>query len=132
MDKETFLKLNSFINSLPPPDFPAEQQQALNGEIPMTYDLFLACLRTCSEDGNLKAFFDMFEKFPEQADTWLNMLDEELDAVDKHLEEKGLKASPEEIQEHWDKFRNDVRNIFGDEEADKLPLTAPNKKRKTQ
>ena len=105
------------------PDFSEQGWDALCEDRPMTQALFDRCAAACAEAGNILAFFDLFQRWPDFGEVWCSQLNKELDAWDAYQKAQGhetKKLTDEEIRDRWTAYRERVRDALGDEVADKL------------
>lgn len=123
ISKEAFEQFRTFVDSMEPPEYSEKQKIALNGETAMTQEIFDSCVKSCADEGNIKELFSLFLRFDDYGKVWCKGLEHDLSLMRK----KGSRLSSETIQDHYNAFRESVRLIYGDEEADKLPVETPDK-----
>ena len=88
VDKEFLEEFKIFIDSMEAPCYSEEQQKALTGEVAMTQEIFDSCVKLCSSEGNVKEFFDLFERFPICGETWCEALGKDISLINARLKKK--------------------------------------------
>lgn len=70
---EEFLRMVLFMTD--------EQMLAMEGQIPMTQELFESCVESCLEMELERQFFKLLKEFPEFAEKYVGKIEKEMEAV---------------------------------------------------